>query len=66
MHYRVVIEQDEDGVYVVECPAFARVRQPRSDAGGGRHKHSRRHPWIPQQPEEARGINPATDIRRNR
>ena len=22
MHYRVIIEQDEDGVYVAECPAL--------------------------------------------
>src|SRR5207249_4763299 len=44
MTFVITVIQDEDGMFVVECPAIPGLREPGADGCGGGGQHQGRHP----------------------
>ena len=44
MTFVITVIQDEDGIFVVECPAIPGLREPGADGCGGGGQHQGRHP----------------------
>jgi len=47
MKFQIVMEQDEDGTYVAECPALPGCISQGKNQGGNPQEHQGRHSGLP-------------------